>query len=426
MVNRLWQNIDWGQRGNLESVPTDCPQRDERLGWMGDAEMFWPTACYNRDMQSFTHKWTRDVREAQSPEGGYSDVSPRVVDPSDGAPAWGDAGVIVPYAAWRQYGDTALIRENWVAMTKWLDYIDKANPNHLWRKRRNNDFGDWVPANSDTDHGVIATAFFAQDARMMADMAHAIGDTDAETRFRALFDQIRAAFVVMYVKDDGTVGNGSQTCYALALHMALLDDAHRVAAAGKLVDDIEKRGGHLSTGFIGTGFLLPALSDCARDDVAYRLLLNTTYPSWGYEISKGATTIWERWNGDTGDPGMNSFNHYAFGAVGDWLYRYLGGIGQAADSTGFRHIVIHPHPGAGIDWAKCDYDSPYGKIATDWKRDGSGLTLSATVPPNTAAEVWVPGGSEGQGGSGARFVRNESGCAVYAVGAGTYTFTGRP
>lgn len=431
MVNQLWRNINWGQRGNMESVPTDCPQRDERLGWMGDAGIFWPTACYNRDMDAFTRKWMRDVVEAQSPEGGFSDVSPRVIDPADGAPAWGDAGIIVPYTAWRQYGDTQLVADCYPAMQRWVEYIHSANPNLLWQKRRNNDFGDWVPADSTTDKGVIATAFWAQDARMMAEMARALGKADDARAYQVMYEGIKRAFNDAYVKPDGTVGNGSQTCYVLAIHMGLLDSPLREAAGRKLVEDIEKRGGHLSTGFIGSAYLMPALSEIGRDDVAYRLLLNTTYPSWGYMISKGATTIWERWNGDTGDPGMNSFNHYAFGAVGDWMYAYLCGIGQAADSAGFTKLVIRPRIADGLTHARAEYETPYGKAATAWAKDGAGLTLDVTVPANTTATIYVPaadatlvteGGQSIPADSAIRFVRMEDGCAVYEVPAGAYRF----
>jgi alpha-L-rhamnosidase len=433
MVNQLLRNIDWGLRGNLHSVPTDCPQRDERLGWMGDAQIFWSTACYFRDVASFTHKWMLDVVDAQSAEGGFPDVAPRVVDLADGAPAWGDAGVIVPYEAYRHYGDTRIIEDNWAAMEKWMNYIHSANPDLLWLKRRNNDFGDWVPANSETPKDLIGTAYWAYDAKLMSEMARAVGRESDARKYADLYQGIKAAFQKRFVKEDGTVGNGSQTCYALAFTMDLLPQELKSVAMNKLVADIERRGGHLSTGFIGTPYLMPTLTRNGRNDVAYRLLLNKTYPSWGYTISKGATTIWERWNGDTGDPGMNSFNHYAFGAVGDWLYRYVGGIDQDPAAAGFKRIVIRPRPAEGLTSATAEHDSVYGTVKSTWEaRPGGGISLAVTVPANTSATVYVPAADKGrvtEGGraindrSGVRFLRMEDGCAVYAVEAGSYRFT---
>jgi alpha-L-rhamnosidase len=433
LVNKLVSNIDWGLKGNLTSVPTDCPQRDERLGWMGDAQIIWATASYSRNMASFTHKWMHDVVEAQSPEGGYSDVSPRIIDLSDGAPAWGDAGVIVPYAAYKQYADTRIIEENWEPMRKWVNYIASVNPNYLWLKRRNNDFGDWVPANSETDKNLIATAYWAYDAQLMAEMARAIGKSGEAAEYEQMYRKIRAAFNERFVHEDGTIANGSQTCYALALHMNLLSPERRAQAMKWLVADIEKRNWHLSTGFLGSPYLMLVLSANGRNDVAYRLLLNDTYPSWGYMIKKGATTMWERWNGDTGDPGMNSFNHYAYGAVGEWLYKYVGGITTDPRTPGFRQSIIRPMPDERLTHAECEYDSLYGTIKSAWSRKpGEPFMLNVTIPANTTATVYVPaadkaqvmeGGKEINGDAGITFLRMEDGCAVYGVGAGQYRFT---
>lgn len=432
MVNTLWANINRGQKGNMESVPTDCPQRDERLGWMGDAGIFWPTAVYNRDMAAFTHKWMRDVVDAQSSEGAFSDVAPRVVDPADGAPAWGDAGIILPYTTWRQYGDTRIIEDNYSAMQGWVEYVHSANPNLLWLKRRNNDFGDWVAVNdTPTDKNVIATAFFAQSVKMLAQMARAIGKEDDANRYAALFDGIRTAFNKAYVKPDGLIGNGSQTCYVLALQVGLLDEAGRKEATRRLVADIDKRGGHLSTGFIGSAYLMPVLSQNGQDETAYRLLLNDTFPSWGYMIKKNATTMWERWNGDTGDPAMNSFNHYAFGAVGEWMYRYMAGIDQEAGSTGFKQIVIRPRFDKRMDSAGADYESVYGTIRSFWLRGKDQMMLRVTIPANTTATIYVAttnqnrvteNGKPIDAKSGITFLRMEDGCAVYSVEAGEYVF----
>ncbi|MGD0296957.1 MAG: glycoside hydrolase family 78 protein [Bryobacteraceae bacterium] len=426
MLNQLWRNALWSERGNLESVPTDCPQRDERLGWMGDAQVFWRTASFNMDMAAFTHKWMRDVVEAQSPEGGFADVSPRVVDPSDGAPAWGDAGVIIPWTEWQQYGDRRIIEENWDAMERWMNYIQSANPDFIWNHRRNNDFGDWVPAESETPKDLIATAYWAYDAGLMSQMALAAGKDGVSKKYASLFDEIRSAFQKQFVRENGEVGNGSQTCYALALYMHLLPDSLKAIATDRLIADIEKRNWHLSTGFVGTPYLLSALSNNGRADVAYRLLLNDTYPSWGYTISKGATTIWERWNGDRGDPSMNSYNHYAFGAVVEWLYRHVAGIDSAPDSPGFQKIEIHPLPDARLTRVHGEYDSIYGKISSDWRSEPGGqFTLKVTIPANTTATVYLPAGANSQvteGGKPVEVQKGPPGFVTAMIGSGSYEF----
>lgn len=430
LVNHIWRNVLWGQRGNLMSIPTDCPQRDERLGWMADAQIFWRTASYNMDMDAFTNKWMRDVRDARSPAGVFSDVSPRVVDESDGAPAWGDAGVIVPWTTWQQYGDLRVVSDNWAAMKKWLQYIHAANPDYLWENRRNNDFGDWVPANSVTPKDLLATAFWAYDAELMTQMAHALGKDSEAAEYQQLYNKVKAAFIQKFVKPDGIAGNGSQTCYVLALHMKLLPDNLRQAAADHLAHDIESRNWHLSTGFTGTSLLMQVLSDNGKNDVAYRLALNTTYPSWGYMVKKGATTMWERWNGDTGDPAMNSFNHYAFGAVGAWMYETMLGIAADPFSPGFKRIIIHPRADHRIASVSGSYDSPYGKISTDWSAgQGKPFVLKLTIPANTTALVHLPSANASDItengaplGNGITQAGQDSGGLIYQVGAGTYRF----
>ena len=430
LVNQLWRNILWGQRDNLVSIPTDCPQRDERLGWMADAQIFWRTASFNMNMASFTNKWMMDVRDAQSPNGAFSDVSPRVVDMADGAPAWGDAGIIVPWNTWQQFGDLRIVSENWDAMKAWLTYVRQGNPDFTWENHRNNDFGDWVPANSTTPKDLLATAFWAYDAELMSQMAEALGKHSEAAEYKDLYGKIKTAFVQKFVKDDDTVGNGSQTSYVLALYMGLLPNHLRAPAADHLAHDIESRDWHLSTGFAGTSLLMPALSGNGKNDVAYRLLLNDTYPSWGYMIRKGATTMWERWNGDTGDPAMNSYNHYAFGAVGEWLYRTVGGINPDPALPGFKKIIIHPRPDSRLSHSFASYDSPYGKISTDWTmRPGEPFTLKVTIPANTSARVYLPakpGGQITEGGNplgkDIAKVGHDGDFLVYRLGAGSYDF----
>jgi alpha-L-rhamnosidase len=437
MVNRLVRNIDWGQRGNFLSVPTDCPQRDERLGWMGDAQIFARTACFNRDVAGFFAKWMVDVEDAQSAEGGFSDVSPRIVDTEDGAPGWGDAGVIVPWTMFQCYGDTGLLARHYDAMAKWIHYIDVANPNHLWRRRVNNNFGDWVAVGSRTPKDVLSTAFFAYSARLLSRMALALDRPEDARRYEDLFQSIKTAFGREFVTPSGRIAGDTQTCYALALRFDLLPEDRRPAAVRYLVEDIDRNGGHLTTGFLGVGHLLPALSEAGRDDVAYRLLLNDTFPSWGYSIRHGATTIWERWDGwteDKGfqDPGMNSFNHYAFGSVGEWLYRFVAGIDTDPDAPGFKRVVVQPRPGGGLTFARGTYDSVRGRVASEWRLEGERLRLKIVIPPNATATVHVPGAGDRarvtEGGlpaeqaAGLRFLRMDGATAVYGVGSGTFEF----
>lgn len=433
-LNQLWSNILWGQRGNFLSVPTDCPQRDERLGWMGDAEVFWRTATFNANLGAFSHKFTTDIRDAQSAAGAFADVSPRVGPTGESVAGWGDAGVIIPWTAYVQYGDKAILQENWESMENWMQHLIGANPNHLWLKERGNDYGDWLAIGSQTSKDMIATAFWAYDATLMKRMATALGkDSDAE-KYNQLFGEIRGAFNQAYVKPDATVGTGSQTSYVLALHMNLLDESQRSIAAQKLVDDIKAHDFHLTTGFLGTPYLLIELSKSGHSDVAYRLLLQTTYPSWFYMIDHGATTMWERWNGDQkmDDPSMNSFNHYAYGAVAEWLYRYAAGIDEDANDPGFHSIALHPQFSADLGEVDATYESAYGPIGSHWKAAGGTVTWNVTIPPNTTAMLHFPAGTnraqitesgKSLGSSpGVKFVGDEPTGPVFQAGSGTYAF----
>lgn len=395
LVNQLWHNIFWGQRGNYLEVPTDCPQRDERLGWMGDAQIFARTATYNNDVDAFMTKWLGDVVDAQSAGGGFSDVSPRIGDLADGAPAWGDAGVIVPWTIYQCYADRRLLDEHYPSMKAWVDSIDSANPDHTWAHGRNHDFGDWLNVSAETPRAIIATAYFAHSTDLLARSARVLGKTNDATKYGALFDQIKQAFLDRYVDREGRVQGDTQTGYVLALWFGLLPDALRGKAAERLIADIRARGDHLSTGFVGVGYLNPTLTSIGANDLAYKLLLTDTYPSWGYSIRQGATTIWERWDGwteDKGfqDPGMNSFNHYALGSVGEWLYSTVLGIDLDANVPGYRQFLLHPRPGPGMTWAKGAYDSMYGRIESEWRIDRGWVDLKFTIPANTTAKVVVP------------------------------------
>jgi len=440
LVNRLFENIVWGQRGNYLSVPTDCPQRDERLGWMGDAQIFIRTGTFNMDAAAFFTKWMRDVADAQSAEGAFPDFAPRVRDRElmrfEAAPAWADAGVIIPWTLYRVYGDTRIIEEHWDAMEKWMTYLDRTNPDGLRRRNLGNNYGDWLNVQAPTPKDLLATAYWAHDARIMAEMADAIGRRERAAAYRESFRRIREAFQAEYIAADGRIAGGSQTAYLLGLHMDLFPDSLREAAAEFLVEDIREHGTHLSTGFVGGGYLHPVLSETGHSDVAYALLLNTTFPSWGYTIRHGATTIWERWDGWTEEkgfqnPGMNSFNHYAFGAVGEWLYRCSAGIDLDPEVPGYKKIRIRPQPGEGLDYARAEFHSIHGKIISGWKRESARLEIAVTIPPNTTAEVWLPWESpeeimEGErsvmDSEAIRFIRIRDQSSIFFVESGEYVF----
>jgi len=427
LVNHMWSIGLWGQRGNFLSIPTDCPQRDERLGWMGDAGVFWRTGTYNYDIAAFSKKFMNDVVDAQTPAGAFTNVSPDVLsgEGSIGAPGWGDAGVIVPYTTWLQYRDQQTIKQHWAAMEHWMAFIQDANPNFLREKGVGPNFADWLAPDEHTDKTLLATAYWSLIANMMSEMAHAIGKEDDARRYADLVGSIRSAFQKAYIKESGEVGTGTQTSYVVALYTKMAPEILEPRLVDNLVKDIEARNWHLSTGFLGTPFLLFTLSNHGRTDVAYRLLLNETYPSWGYMLSKGATTWWERWNGDTGDPAMNSYNHYAFGSVVAWVYRNVAGIDTTVASPGFHEIVIHPRIDARLNQARGEYDSIYGKIVTDWTGTPTGpFTLKVTIPANTTAKVYLPAITNTTATQDGQPVnaKQESGDYVVQVGSGSYEF----
>ena len=434
MLNRLHENVRWSQRGNFISVPTDCPQRDERMGWLGDAQVFARTAVYGMHVAPFFTKWLQDVVDAQAENGAFPDVAPRMVLPSDGAPGWGDAGVIVPWTLYQMYGDTRLLERMYQPMQRWMAYLAKASPGHLRTRRLNMNFGDWLSLDADTPKEVLASAYYALDARLMARIARALGrDADAHG-YEVLFDDIRAAFQTAYVGAGGEVHGDTQTAYLLALHVGLVPDDLRTATARLLVEDIDARGGHLSTGFLGVSLLTPVLTDAGYAYVAYRLALAETYPSWGYSIRHGATSMWERWDGWTEERGfqtpvMNSFNHYAFGSIGEWLYGHVAGIGVDPERPGFEHVVLRPLPGRGLEHAGATYRSLRGEIRSRWQVDGDQVTYEVTVPANVTATLHLQTSDPGRVTEGGLPVGEavgvtpvSSGGAVYELASGTYLF----
>jgi len=438
-VNKLFANIDWGQRANFISVPTDCPQRDERLGWLGDAQVFVRTAAYNRDVASFFAKWLDDVSDAQLATGAFTDFVPRLNHDYSASPAWGDAGVIVPWTIYKMYGDKGVLERNFAAMAAWMDFLDKANPDRLWTNQLGANYGDWLAPKGDlTPRELLATAYWAYDATLMAEVAAAIGRQQEAEEYKELAGEVTEAFRKSYVGANGQVESGTQTAYVLALQMGLMPEDLRANAAEYLVEAIASEDWHLSTGFVGVGYLLPVLSSNGYSEVAYKLLEQRSFPSWRYTIDHGATTIWERWDGYTEEhgfqsPRMNSFNHYSLGSVGEWFYRFVLGIELAPGASGFDRLVMRPHPGGSLSHARGSFCSVRGEISSAWERKGGRFTLDIQVPPNVRASVRVPSAAPADvveaGGSGPARVAEYPGAvgqheAVFEVGSGRYSFSG--
>jgi len=447
MIDKLWSNIQWGQRSNFVGVPTDCPQRDERLGWMADAQVFWRAATYNMDLAAFSRKFAGDMRGTQAGTAYFGIYSPGTAQPNMGFGAgWSDAGVVIPWTSWLQNGDTSMIEQNWAAMEKYLAAINATNPDGLWKHESGIAFGDWLSPEGRTDYTLIATAYWAYDATLMREMAHATGRSADEEKYARIFEKIRAAFEKKFVRDDGFVagadkndeankgkGGDTQAGYVLALHMNLLPEALRAKAAEKLADKIEANHGLLGTGFLGTPYLLEELTKAGKTELAYKLLLNTDYPSWGYLVEHGATTMWERWNGDKmkDDPSMNSYNHYAYGAVGDWIARYAAGVDATPLDAGFHTVELHPTFDARLGHIAFDYDSAYGKIHSDWKVEGTTARWHVTLPANTtgwlrlnaeeAAKYKLEGVPLSQSKQAKAVTR--AGWSGFELEAGSYTFT---
>jgi alpha-L-rhamnosidase len=435
-INQLQSNIQWGQRGNYLSVPTDCPQRDERLGWMGDAEVFVRTATYNADVAAFFTKWLVDVDDGQSPEGAFSDVAPNTMN-CYSVPAWGDAGVICPWTIYQVYGDTRLLEKHLPAMIRWVEYCRAHSTGLLRDKDRGNDYGDWLSIGADTPKDVIGTAFFAYSTHLVAKACKAAGHNEDAAKYEQLFQDIKAAFNKAYVSADGRIKGNTQCVYAMALKFELLPDNLRPTAAQYLENDIKAKNNHLSTGFVGVSYLLPTLTQAGKLDTAYQLLFQDTFPSWLFSVKHGATTIWERWDGwtpDKGfqDPGMNSFNHYSLGSCGEWLYSTVAGIAIDPGQPGFKHILIQPRPGATLTEARATVHSIRGKISTSWTLKNGKFSLHVNIPANTTATIRIPAkdskvvtesGKPADKAEGLKFVKMEDGAALYEAGSGDYNFS---
>jgi len=397
LVNRLQSNIRWGQKGNFLEVPTDCPQRDERLGWTGDAQVFARTACFNMDVAAFFAKYCQDMEDAQTPEGSFPHVAPDTLQ-GNGSAAWADAGVIVPWTVYLCYGDVAILDRYFEAMARWVDFMERESDGLI---RPEQGFGDWLsidgaqPGSPTTPKSLIGTAYFARCAGIVARAADLLGRSDRAAKYQGLRDRVVDAFNNEFVTPSGRLAGHSQTAYLLALAFDLLPPEKRDRAAAYLVADIERRNAHLSTGFVGTPLLCPVLTKIGRTDLAYRLLLQETYPSWFKSVLSGATTMWERWNSYTPERGlhgdrMNSFNHYAYGAIGAWLYATVGGLDIDVDAPGYKRSIIAPQPGGELTWAEAELETRYGRLACRWELADGALGLTVVVPANTSAILRIP------------------------------------
>ena len=401
LVNQLQHNILWGQKGNFLDVPTDCPQRDERLGWTGDAQAFSRTASFNMNVHSFFAKWLKDL-EADQQNGVVPFVIPNVLGNAISSAGWADAATIIPWNMYLAYGDKKILEDQFGSMKAYIESIRKNAKNDLWNTGFH--FGDWLFYRPDddndgraavTDKYLIAQCFYANSAQLLINAANVLGKTAEASEYTSLLQKIKDAFMKEYMTANGRLVSGTQTAYVLALNYDMLPDNLREQAAKRLVDNIRSYGNHLTTGFLGTPNLCHVLTRFGYTDVAYKLLLQETYPSWLYPVKMGATTIWERWDGQKPDstfqtPGMNSFNHYAYGAIGDWIYRIMVGMDTYVDGPGYKHISIKPHIGGGFKQANAALQTYYGKLSCGWKLADGKTSMDITIPVNTNATVFLP------------------------------------
>lgn len=396
-VQKLQNCIVWGQRGNFLEVPTDCPQRDERLGWSGDAQVFVNTACFNYDCEGFYRQWMDAMRDGQRKDGAFPDTAPDVLG-SHGNAGWGDAGIIVPHAVWQNYGDLKIVQENWKAMEGYIDFLLARSDDYI---QPPSVYGDWLavdaarPEWSPTPKDLIGTAYFAYDCKLMADMAKALKMPERQAHYKNLYKKIKNAFQDRFMTKSGHILGNTQTSYLLALRFGLVPENFFDLVGEHLLKTIEDRDWHLSTGFLGTPHLNPVLTMIGRCDVAYRLLLEESYPSWLYSVKNGATTMWERWNSWTKEGGfgpveMNSFNHYAYGAIGEWLYQRLAGIAPHPDFPGYERAIIAPLPNGIISNCRASLKTKSGTFHIEWQVQCSNFIIKLKVPTNTDALLRLP------------------------------------
>lgn len=451
MLNQLYRNINRSHISNMHGVPTDCPQRDERCGWMGDAFIFAQTSIFNRDMAAFYNKWIIDILDAQSERGTFPDIAPHPFAYEKhftGVPGWADAGIQVPYALYQNYGDEEIIADHFEAYERYIEHIRENNLDLIWRNGLGNNYGDWLNGNTLNAEGfpktgaqipseVFATIMFYNSTRNLSEMAGIIGQTEKAARYAELAAGIRTAFAKAFVDADGKIEGDAQSCYALALHYGIFPEELEENFEKRMIDKFIPYDGRMNTGFHSTLPLMKELVRRGYAEKAFQLLETTEFPSWGYSIDQGATSIWERWDGyvkgrGMQGAGMNSFNHYAFGAVGEWMYRHILGIQPDVEHPGFTHFTLKPLPGGTLTWAEGSYHSISGKIETRWEKNGNMFTYEITVPANTSATVHLPAKSletvlmDGQKLTDtfqATDLAFENGTVMFEVGSGEYALS---
>ncbi|QDH79884.1 Bacterial alpha-L-rhamnosidase [Echinicola soli] len=463
LLNQLQHNIQWGQKGNFLDIPTDCPQRDERLGWTGDAQVFFRTAAYNMNVNNFFAKWMKDVAADQLDNGAVPHVIPNVLGESAaGSAGWADVATIIPWDMYLLYGDTKILEQQYESMKAWVDFMNAESKNNLWNTGFH--FGDWLFYRPDddtdgrsaiTDKYLIAQCFFAHSTQLLINAAEVLGKPDDQQQYSQLLGDIKAAFVKEYMTPNGRLVSGSQTAYVLALHFDMLPASLRQQAADRLADNVRKYDYHLTTGFLGTPYLCHVLSRFGYKDLAFTLLMQQTYPSWLYPVTQGATTIWERWDGQKPDgtfqnPGMNSFNHYAYGAIGDWMYRELAGINasEKPGEVGYKKVILKPHwyfeyqsekiskqnNDKLLSEVNASLKTYYGTIVSHWQKALQGqYTYTVNIPVNTSAEIHLPTGHSEKNikengtplseAKDIKIVETNKNTTVVSLGSGTYTFT---
>jgi len=443
LINKLQHNIQWGQKGNFLDVPTDCPQRDERLGWTGDAQVFSRTAAFNMNVDNFFTKWLKDIT-ADQVDGKVPYVIPNVLSENEvNSAGWADVATIIPWNIYLVYGDRRVLEQQYPSMKNYVESIKKVAVNDLWNSGSH--FGDWLFYSSDddtdgrsavTDKYLIAQCFYANSVQLLINAATVLGRNDDVAIYSELLKRIKDAFMKEYVTPNGRLVSGTQTAYVLALNFDMLPESLRAQAAARLADNVRSYG-HLTTGFLGTPYLCHVLTRYGYTDLAYDLLLRKQYPSWLYPVTMGATTIWERWDGEKPDstfqtPGMNSFNHYAYGAIGDWMYRVIAGIDTYTDEPGYKHSIIKPHPGGGLTEASATLETYYGTIAGSWKISGKEFIMDIVIPANTTSTVYIPAKNDDDISEGGRKLSQvkeisikgvENGYVILNAGSGKYHFT---
>lgn len=460
LVNQLYSNVLWGQRSNFMSIPTDCPQRDERWGWTGDAQIFARTAAYNMNVLPFFRKYAMDMRDARHDNGIINVISPatgkgqKMDDfPTNG---WGDAIIIIPWQMYMQYGDKQIIEENYDAMCAWIDilldaskgYYDEASGTYkegstLTYIRSRGNLGDWLSTGETTPVNVTDTAYSAYVSGLLSKMAKITGRPDDAGKYADIAQRYKTAWQNEFLNADGSTKCGTQTSYVVGLQFDLFKPEHRKLAADRLAENIKKRGYHLTTGFLGNSYLTSALTEAGREDMAFILFEQTSAPSWMYSVLTGATTVWESWtalqidqNDGTSTMDAKSYNHYAYGAVFEWVFKQVLGIERDENDLtkpAFKHILLQPTPGGGLTEVKGSYESIYGKITSHWTITDTGMEYSATVPANTTATVYLPisdendvvleSGREIAKAEGVTYKGSENGRAIYEVVSGSYRFT---